>query len=111
MWIRDTGEDDDLAAAADAALIGAFADSPQMICRTRLPDVPLPEGVEIRMVTDAAGVADYAAVTSQAYVSLGSPADVTRDPLQRPDGDARAARVLRDRVPRRRARLRRADPA
>ena len=77
MWIRDTGEDADLAAAADAALIGAFADSPQMICRTRLPDAPLPDGVEIRMVTDAAGVADYAAVTSQAYVSLGSPADAT----------------------------------
>jgi ribosomal protein S18 acetylase RimI-like enzyme len=78
VWVRDTGEDDDLAAAAGAALIGAFSNSPQMICRTRLPEVPLPDGVEIRMVTDAAGVADYADVAATAYVSLGSPEDATR---------------------------------
>ena len=30
------------------------------------------------MVADAAGVADYADVTAKAYVSLGSPEDVTR---------------------------------
>jgi ribosomal protein S18 acetylase RimI-like enzyme len=84
VWIRDTGEDDDLRDAAEAALIGEFADSPQMICRTRLPDVPLPEGVEIRMVEDAAGVADYADVTAQAYVSLGSPDDATRSHFNGP---------------------------
>jgi ribosomal protein S18 acetylase RimI-like enzyme len=78
VWVRDTGEDDDLRTAADAALIGAFADSPQMICRTRLRDVPLPSGVEIRLVEDAAGVAAYADITARAYVSLGSPDDVTR---------------------------------
>jgi ribosomal protein S18 acetylase RimI-like enzyme len=38
----------------------------------------LPDGVEIRLVTDAAGVADYADVVGPAYVSLGSPEDVTR---------------------------------
>lgn len=84
VWIRDTGEDDDLRAASDAALIGAFADSPQMICRTRLPDRPLPEGVEIRMVSDAAGVADYAEVTAKSYVSLGSPEDATRSHFNGP---------------------------
>lgn len=78
VWVRDSGEDDDLRTAADAALIGAFADSPQMICRTRLPDAPLPDGVEIRLVQDAAGVAAYADITARAYVSLGSPEDVTR---------------------------------
>lgn len=77
LWVRDTGEDDDLRAAADAALIGEFADSPQMICRARLADVPLPAGVEIRLVTDADGVAAYADITARAYVSLGSPEDVT----------------------------------
>ena len=41
IWVRDTGEDDDLRAAADAASILEFADSPQMICRTPLPDEPL----------------------------------------------------------------------
>jgi hypothetical protein len=78
VWVRDTGEDDDLRVAADAVLIGAFADSPQMICRSRLPEVPLPAGVEIRLVDDAASVAAYADVTARAYVSLGSPDEVTR---------------------------------
>jgi ribosomal protein S18 acetylase RimI-like enzyme len=78
LWVRDTGEDADLAAAADAALIGPFASSPQMICRTRLEDRPLPDEVEIRMVEDAAGVSDFADIVARAYVSLGSPEDVTR---------------------------------
>jgi hypothetical protein len=78
VWVRDTGEDDDLRAAADAALIGEFADSPQMICRTRLADVPLAGDVEIRMVTDRSGVDDFADVTARAYVSLMQPDDVSR---------------------------------
>ncbi|MGZ4688602.1 MAG: GNAT family N-acetyltransferase [Acidimicrobiia bacterium] len=84
VWARDTGEDEDIKTAADAALIGAFGDSPQMICRARLPEQPLPEGVEIRMVEDAAGVADYADVTARAYVSLGSPEDATRSHFNGP---------------------------
>jgi ribosomal protein S18 acetylase RimI-like enzyme len=84
VWIRDTGEDDDLAAAADAALIGAFADSPQMICRNRLPEAPVPDGVEIRMVSAAPGVADYADVTAPAYVSLGAPEEATRSHFSGP---------------------------
>jgi ribosomal protein S18 acetylase RimI-like enzyme len=78
VWVRDTGEDDDLRAAADAALIDPFADSPQMICRHRLADVPVAEDVEIRMVADRPGVEDFAEVTAQAYVSLMQPDDVSR---------------------------------
>jgi hypothetical protein len=85
VWIRDTGEDDDLRAACEAALIGAFADSPQMICRTRLADQPLPDDVEIRLVTDAAGVDQYADICGPAYVSLGSPEDATRSHFAGPD--------------------------
>ena len=84
VWVRDTGEDDDLRAAADAAVIGEFADSPQMICRTRLPDEPLPDGVEIRMVEDLAGVAVYADICARAYVSLGSPEEATRSHFNGP---------------------------
>jgi hypothetical protein len=84
VWIRDTGEDDDLRAAAEAARIQEFADSPQMICRERLPDRPLPEGVEIRMVTDAVGAAEYADICGQAYVSLGSPDEATRSHFEGP---------------------------
>ncbi len=85
VWARDTGEDEDIKIAAEAALIGAFGDSPQMICRTRLPERPLPDGVEIRMVEDAAGVAAYADVTARAYVSLGSPDDATRSHFNGPN--------------------------
>jgi GNAT superfamily N-acetyltransferase len=84
IWVRDTGEDDDLRDAADAALIQEFADSPQMICRTRLPDEPLPEGVEIRMVEDLAGTGIYADICGQAYVSLGSPDEATRSHFNGP---------------------------
>jgi hypothetical protein len=78
MWIRDTGEDEDMRAAADAAGIAPLAGSPQMICRERLPEVPLADGVEIRMVEDAAGAAVFADIVSVAYVSLGAPEDVNR---------------------------------
>jgi ribosomal protein S18 acetylase RimI-like enzyme len=84
VWTRLAPVDDDLAAAADAAGIGVFADSPQMICRKRLPDRDLPPGVEIRMVTDRAGVADYTDVIGPAYVSLGAPEDVNRSHLSGP---------------------------
>jgi ribosomal protein S18 acetylase RimI-like enzyme len=84
VWIRDTGEDDDLRVAADAAGIGEFADSPQMICRTRLDDAPLPDGVEIRMVSDRAGVEDFAEVTAVSYVSLMQPEDVSRGHFESP---------------------------
>ena len=83
-WIRDTGEDEDLRAAAEAAGLAGFGNSPQMICRERLPDRPLPENVEIRMVTDAAGAATYADVCGPAYVSLGSPEEATRSHFEGP---------------------------
>ena len=71
-------------AAADAASIAEFADSPQMICRTRLPEEPLPAGVEIRMVEDLAGTAIYADICGRAYVSLGSPDEATRSHFNGP---------------------------
>jgi len=84
VWTRVGPVDDDLAAAADAAGITVFADSPQMICRCRLPDRDLPPGLEIRAVTDQRGVDDYADVTGEAYVSLGAPAEVNRSHFNGP---------------------------
>lgn len=84
VWTRVDPADEDLAAAADAAGIAVFADSPQMICRHRLPERDLPPGVEIRMVTDRRGVDDYADVTGEAYVSLGAPEDVNRSHFNGP---------------------------
>lgn len=84
VWTRLAPVDDDLADAADAAGIRVFVDSPQMICRKRLPDRTVPPGVEIRMVTDRAGVADYVDVIGRAYVSLGTPEDVNRSHFSGP---------------------------
>lgn len=78
LWVRDTGEDEDLRAAADAAGIVAFGDSPQMVCRARLPEQPLPDGVEIRIVDDEAGAAAFADIVAVAYVSLGAPEEANR---------------------------------
>jgi hypothetical protein len=78
IWVRDTGEDEDLRAAADAAGILPLGGSPQMVCRARLPEVPLPDGVEIRMVEDEAGAAAFTDVVAAAYVSLGAPEEANR---------------------------------
>jgi ribosomal protein S18 acetylase RimI-like enzyme len=85
LWVRDTGEDEDLREAAEAAGIVAFGDSPQMVCRARLEDRPLPAGVEIRMVTDAAGARDYADIVGPAYVSLGAPEAANRSHFNGPN--------------------------
>jgi ribosomal protein S18 acetylase RimI-like enzyme len=84
VWTRVDPVDADLAAAADAAGIAVFTDSPQMICRARIPDRELPPGVEVRMVTDRAGVEDYADVNAAAYVTLGAPADANRSHFEGP---------------------------
>jgi hypothetical protein len=78
LWVRDTGGDDDIRAAAEAAGISALASSPQMLCRERLPEVPLPDGIEIRMVEDDAGAQAFADIVSVAYVSLGAPEEANR---------------------------------
>jgi hypothetical protein len=85
LWVRDTGEDEDLREAAEAAGIVAFGESPQMVCRERLPEVPLPDGVEIRMVTDLVGAQDYADVVGPAYVSLGAPEEANRSHFSGPN--------------------------
>jgi hypothetical protein len=85
LWVRDTGQDEDLREAAEAGGIVAFGDSPQMVCRARLEDKPLPDGVEIRMVEDAAGARDYAAVVGPAYVSLGAPEDANASHFNGPN--------------------------
>ncbi len=84
LWARSTGQDDDLRAAAETAGIVGFGDSPQMVCRARLEDRPLPDDVEIRMVTDKSGAQDYADVVGPAYVSLGGPEDANRSHFSGP---------------------------
>jgi hypothetical protein len=83
--VRDNGEDADLQAACEAHGLVAFGDPiPQMICRRRLDVTPFPPDVALREVHDEAGVADFAAVNTDAYATYGMPAEVFVDMFDRP---------------------------
>jgi len=77
--VRDTAADADLAAAADAAGLFQVVDVPEMVCRKRLPDRDLPDGVELRWVDDDDGVASFVSVSSAAYQTLGLPPEAVVD--------------------------------
>jgi hypothetical protein len=83
--VRDNGLDDDLRAACEAHGLAAFGDpTPQMICYEPLPVPGLPDGIVLRAVRDEQGVADFAAVNSNAYSTYGMPAEVFVDMFDRP---------------------------
>ncbi len=86
VWVREIdGVDDDLAKAAEHAGLLAVLDEPQMICTTRLGPSLLPDGVELRWVTTAAEMHQFAAVNGQAYATYGMPeatvAEMLLDPV------------------------------
>ena len=47
-----------------------------MVCDERLPDAPVPEGIELRVLTTAEEGAAFVAMSDLAYASLGLPAGV-----------------------------------
>ncbi len=73
-WSRVLPVDDDLRAAAEAAGLMTFGDSPQMIRRERLPVHDLPIGMTLHPVTTSADVEDFARVNGEAYTVYGAPA-------------------------------------
>ena len=75
VWSRVLPVDDDLAAAAEAAGLMTFGDSPQMICRDRLSVHDLPTGVTLRRVETDADVATFAHINGEAYTVYGAPAE------------------------------------
>jgi hypothetical protein len=84
--VRDSGEDDDLARACDERGLAAFGEPvPQMICYQPLDSGPSPEGVVLRAVHDEKGLADFAAVNTDAYATYGMPAEVFVDLFDRPE--------------------------
>jgi hypothetical protein len=84
--VRDSGEDEDLRAACEAAGLEGFGDpEPQMVCWSPL-DVPgVPAGVLLTRVDDAQGVADFVSVNAEAYATYGMPDDVVPAMFDRPD--------------------------
>lgn len=73
LFSRMLPVDDDLFHAAEAAGIGVFGDSPQMICRERVPDRDLPVGVTIDLIHDRADVDHFARIGGEAYSVYGVP--------------------------------------
>jgi hypothetical protein len=70
------GMDDDLVALCRERGYLDVADSPEMVVRAPVREPDLPAGVELRWVTDEAGVGDVMAVNAEAYASLGLPVEV-----------------------------------
>jgi ribosomal protein S18 acetylase RimI-like enzyme len=70
------GADQDLAEAAAARGLLAVTDTPGMVCDERLPDAPVPDGVEVRVLTTQEESEAFVAMADQAYTSLGLPAGV-----------------------------------
>jgi hypothetical protein len=83
--VRESGEDADLQEACEAHGLVAFGDPiPQMICRRRLERTTPPADVCLREVRDEEGIADFAAVNTDAYATYGMPAEVFVDMFDRP---------------------------
>jgi hypothetical protein len=75
--VRDTGEDDDLRDACQAAGMEQFGTPvPQMLALAPLPDHTGLEGIVVELVETEAGVADCVAVNAEAYATYGMPAEV-----------------------------------
>lgn len=70
------GRDAGLPDAAEAHGLFRIMDAPTLICDARVPDAPVPAGIEVREATDERGIADLVAIDDVAYRSLGMPAGV-----------------------------------
>jgi hypothetical protein len=96
--VRDNGQDDDLRAACEGHGLVPLGDpTPQMICHQRLEVPDLPEGIALSPVRDEQGVADFAAVDTDAYATYGMPGEVFCDMFDRPHrllADVRTAIVV-----------------
>jgi ribosomal protein S18 acetylase RimI-like enzyme len=84
VMVRDTPADDDLRRACEKGGLAVIGEpAPEMICTTAVPD-HRPPGIELRIITTAAGVADFAAVTGAAYSTYGMPVDTAAELLSLP---------------------------
>jgi hypothetical protein len=89
--VRDSGEDEDLRQACEAAGLVAFGEAtPEMICPAPLPDLGPGDGFSARWIEDEAGLADFVAINAEAYGTYGMPAEVQGELFDDP------ARVLAD---------------
>jgi hypothetical protein len=77
LWARgDAPEDRDLIAAAEAAGLGEVFAMPEMVLPRRAEERPLPDGVELRRLSDSGKAGDYWRVATAAYASIGFPPEI-----------------------------------
>ncbi len=85
IMVRDTAVDDDLRRGCETAGLVAFGEpAPEMACTAPVTE-HRPDGVDIRPVTTAAGVADFAAVCAAAYSTYGMPAETPAELFSVPE--------------------------
>src|ERR1700733_8993801 len=66
--VRDSGQDEDLRDACVAGGLAPFGEpTPEMLCRPPPPAIAPPADLTVHWVDDEAGLADFAAVDTQAY--------------------------------------------
>lgn len=70
------GADADLREAAERRGLLAVMDQPGMVCDERLPEAPVPHGIEVRVLSTPDEAAAFVAMADRAYTSLGLPAGV-----------------------------------
>ena len=61
-----------------------FGRSPEMVCEARLEDRPVPDGVTVRLATDADDVRAFAGIAGHAFRHLSFPEEYTRRTVDRP---------------------------
>jgi GNAT superfamily N-acetyltransferase len=77
VWVRgDTAEDRDLVAVAETAGLQQVFEMPEMVLDRRAEERALPEGIELRRLSNADEARDYWKVATTAYASLGFPPEV-----------------------------------
>jgi GNAT superfamily N-acetyltransferase len=77
VWLRDGDPADrELLAAAEAAELTQVHEAPEMVLGARAEERPLPQGVELRRLSNAGEAEDYWRVAARAYASLGFPAGI-----------------------------------
>ncbi len=77
VWARgEAPEDRDLVAAAGQAGLEPIFEMPEMVLAGRVEEGPLPDGVEVRRLSNGADAADFWRVASAAYASVGFPPEV-----------------------------------
>lgn len=85
LFSRVLPVDDDLHDAAVASGIAEFGDSPQMICRVRVPDRDLPVGVTIEPVRTRDQVEHFGRIGGESYAVYGAPAESTASHFNGPN--------------------------